>query len=158
MSARLFSFTRNVGLNFHSKNINPLLTHQKQLNYINRSVYTISLQKERREIVFTPTLIRVARREQCSDNSKTGGTESESSSHEDITEQIRSIIEEKIKPLVQEDGGDLEFVEYVDKVVRVRLQGACTTCPSSTVTLQSGVKNMLQYYIPEVEEVEQVFD
>lgn len=76
----------------------------------------------------------------------------------DIVKEIKELISEKIRPTVQEDGGDLEFVSYEDNVVRVRLQGACTSCPSSVVTLKNGIKNMLQYYIPEVMDVEQVRD
>lgn len=76
----------------------------------------------------------------------------------DIIKQIKELISERIRPTIQEDGGDLEFVSYEDRIVRVRLQGACTSCPSSIVTLKSGVKNMLQFYIPEIEDVEQIND
>lgn len=74
----------------------------------------------------------------------------------DIVKEIKELIAEKIRPTIQEDGGDLEFVSYEDKIVRVRLQGACTSCPSSVVTLKNGVRNMLQYHIPEIEDVEQI--
>ena len=76
----------------------------------------------------------------------------------EIVKEIKTLISDKIRPTIQEDGGDLEFVSYEDNIVRVRLQGACTSCPSSVVTLKSGIKNMLQYYIPEIQEVEQVID
>lgn len=76
----------------------------------------------------------------------------------DIVKQIKELISERIRPTIQEDGGDLEFVEYQNNIVRVRLQGACTSCPSSVVTLKNGIKNMLQFYIPEVADVEQVVD
>lgn len=75
-----------------------------------------------------------------------------------IVKEIKTLITEKIRPTIQEDGGDLEFVSFEDNIVRVRLQGACTSCPSSVVTLKNGIKNMLQYYIPEVMDVEQVTD
>ncbi|KAG9508779.1 NFU1 iron-sulfur cluster scaffold-like, mitochondrial, partial [Fragariocoptes setiger] len=74
----------------------------------------------------------------------------------EIVKQIKELIEERIRPTILEDGGDLAFVSYDDGVVKVRLQGACTSCPSSIVTLRSGIKNMLQFYIPEVNDVEQV--
>lgn len=76
----------------------------------------------------------------------------------DIVKEIKELIQDKIRPTIQEDGGDLEFVAYEDNVVRVRLQGACTSCPSSVVTLKNGIKNMLQYYIPDVQDVVQVVD
>lgn len=76
----------------------------------------------------------------------------------DIVREIKELISEKIRPTIQEDGGDLEFVSYDDKIVKVRLQGACTSCPSSVITLKNGIKNMLQFYIPEIEDVEQISD
>lgn len=76
----------------------------------------------------------------------------------EIVKEIKELITEKIRPTIQEDGGDLEFVSYENNIVRVRLQGACTSCPSSTITLKNGIKNMLQFYIPAVEDVEQVVD
>lgn len=72
--------------------------------------------------------------------------------------EIKTLITDKIRPTIQEDGGDLEFVSYEDNIVRVRLQGACTSCPSSVVTLKNGIKNMLQFYIPDVQDVEQVVE
>lgn len=76
----------------------------------------------------------------------------------EIIKEIKQLITDKIRPTIQEDGGDLEFVSFEDNIVRVRLQGACTSCPSSVVTLKNGIRNMLQYHIPEVEDVEQVID
>lgn len=76
----------------------------------------------------------------------------------DIVKEIKEIIKDRIRPTIQEDGGDLEFVSFEDNIVRVRLQGACTSCPSSVVTLKNGIRNMLQYYVPEVQDVEQVVD
>jgi len=55
-----------------------------------------------------------------------------------------------IYALKQEDGGDIIFVSYSDGVVKLKMQGSCTSCPSSVVTLKNGVQNMLQFYIPEV--------
>jgi Fe-S cluster biogenesis protein NfuA len=57
---------------------------------------------------------------------------------------------------VQEDGGDIQFVEFKDGIVKLIMQGSCTSCPSSVVTLKNGVQNMLQFYIPEVLGVEQI--
>lgn len=60
------------------------------------------------------------------------------------------------RPTVQEDGGDVIYRGFEDGIVRLKLQGSCTSCPSSIITLKSGIQNMLQFYIPEVEGVEQV--
>lgn len=73
----------------------------------------------------------------------------------DIVKEIKQLIEDRIRPTIQEDGGDLAFVAYEDGIVKLRLQGACTSCPSSVVTLKNGIRNMLQFYIPEVKDVVQ---
>ena len=59
---------------------------------------------------------------------------------------------------MQEDGGDVIYMGFNDGVVKLKMMGACNSCPSSVVTLKNGVQNMLQFYIPEVIAVEQVFD
>lgn len=71
---------------------------------------------------------------------------------------IKELLDSKIRPTVQEDGGDIIFMAYEDGVVKLKMQGSCSSCPSSIVTLKNGVQNMLQFYIPEVQSVEQVFD
>lgn len=60
------------------------------------------------------------------------------------------------RPTVQEDGGDVIFKGFDNGTVKLKLVGSCTGCPSSTVTLKNGIQNMLQFYIPEVDSVEQV--
>ena len=56
---------------------------------------------------------------------------------------------------MQEDGGDVLYRGFEDGIVKLKLQGSCTSCPSSIITLKSGIQNMLQFYVPEVEGVEQ---
>lgn len=75
---------------------------------------------------------------------------------QEIARQIIEIIDEKIKPAVMQDGGDIKFHSYKDGVVYVEMQGACTGCPSAAITLKDGIENMLQYYVPEVIRVEQI--
>ena len=77
---------------------------------------------------------------------------------DDTVAMIKELLDTRIRPTVQEDGGDVIYMGYDDGVVKLRMQGACTSCPSSVVTLKNGVQNMLQFYIPEVIAVEQVFD
>ena len=60
---------------------------------------------------------------------------------------------DEIRPYLQEDGGDIKFKEFKDGVVMVQLQGSCSGCPSSTMTLKQGVQNLLCHYLPEVKEV-----
>jgi Fe-S cluster biogenesis protein NfuA len=73
--------------------------------------------------------------------------------HSIIEKQIISILETKIRPAVAKDGGDIKFKEFKDGIVKVELQGSCSGCPSSTMTLKQGVQNLLCHYIPEVKEV-----
>jgi Fe-S cluster biogenesis protein NfuA len=71
----------------------------------------------------------------------------------EIELKIVKILEEKIRPAVARDGGDIKFKEFKDGVVKVQLQGSCSGCPSSTMTLKQGVQNLLCHYLPEVKEV-----
>ncbi|KAL0452080.1 UNVERIFIED_CONTAM: NifU-like protein 4, mitochondrial [Sesamum latifolium] len=73
---------------------------------------------------------------------------------------IKELLETRIRPAVQDDGGDIEFVRFDPDtgIVKLRMQGACSGCPSSSVTLKSGIENMLMHYVPEVKGVEQELD
>ena len=72
---------------------------------------------------------------------------------EEIEKKIVKILDQKIRPAVAKDGGDIKFKEFKDGVVKVQLQGSCSGCPSSLMTLKQGVQNLLCHYIPEVKEV-----
>ena len=74
----------------------------------------------------------------------------------DIEKKIVKILDQKIRPAVAKDGGDIKFKEFKDGVVKVQLQGSCSGCPSSTMTLKQGVQNLLCHYIPEVKKVEAI--
>jgi Fe-S cluster biogenesis protein NfuA len=71
----------------------------------------------------------------------------------DLEQKIVKILDEKIRPAVARDGGDIKFKEFKDGVVKVQLQGSCSGCPSSTMTLKQGVQNLLCHYLSEVKEV-----
>ena len=75
---------------------------------------------------------------------------------QEIEKKIIKILDSKIRPAVARDGGDIKFKEYKDGTVTVQLQGSCSGCPSSTMTLKQGVENLLKHYIPEVKEVEAI--
>jgi len=66
----------------------------------------------------------------------------------DIEKRIVEILDEYVKPAVQNDGGNIAFISYEDKKVNVLLQGACSGCPSSTATLKQGIQNILQQMLP----------
>ena len=71
----------------------------------------------------------------------------------EIEKMITKILDEKIKPAVAKDGGNIKFKKFQDGVVTVELQGSCSGCPSSTMTLKQGVENLLRHYIPDVKKV-----
>jgi len=70
-----------------------------------------------------------------------------------ISQQIQGLLDTRIRPAVSMDGGDIVFHKFEDGVVYLQLHGACSGCPSSSLTLKSGIENMLKHYVPEVLEV-----
>ena len=86
------------------------------------------------------------------------GLSSGASDEEDdeIAIQIKQLLEERVRPAVMADGGDIVFHSFEDGVVYLEMQGACSGCPSATMTLKAGVENMLKHFIPEVVEVRSV--
>ena len=83
-------------------------------------------------------------------------SENEDENFSEIEQKIIKILDQKIRPAVAKDGGDIKFKEFQNGIVKVQLQGSCSGCPSSTMTLKQGVQNLLCHYIPEVKEVEAV--
>jgi Fe-S cluster biogenesis protein NfuA len=76
---------------------------------------------------------------------------------QEIVDQIKDLLETRIRPAVASDGGDIIFRGFRDGVVSLQMQGSCSGCPSSTATLKHGIENMLKHYIPEVQSVTQAF-
>ncbi len=74
-----------------------------------------------------------------------------------IIRQIRAILDTKVRPAVAQDGGDIIFDSFKEGVVYLKMQGACSGCPKSTLTLKNGIENMLKHYVPEVQEVKAVY-
>ena len=72
----------------------------------------------------------------------------------EVVKQIKELIEERVRPAVAMDGGDIVFCSYSEGIVTLQMRGACAGCPSSTATLKMGIENMLKHYIPEVKEVQ----
>jgi len=84
-------------------------------------------------------------------------TPAEAANVEDMDElslQIKELVDTRVKPSVAMDGGNIEFIRFEEGIAYLRLEGACSGCPSASVTLKSGVENMLKHYIPEVIRVE----
>ncbi|GGC27646.1 iron transporter [Siccirubricoccus deserti] len=74
----------------------------------------------------------------------------------ELVEQIKELLDTRVRPAVAGDGGDIIFRGFRDGIVKLQLQGSCSGCPSSRATLKHGVENMLRHYVPEVVAVEQV--
>ena len=79
--------------------------------------------------------------------------EKQNSNLDELEQKIVKILDQKIRPAVARDGGDIKFKDFKDGVVTVSLQGSCSGCPSSTMTLKQGVQNLLCHYIPEIKDV-----
>ncbi len=78
----------------------------------------------------------------------------ESQSDSETIDKIKEVLDTKIRPAVEKDGGDIKFKSFKEGVVKVELQGSCSGCPSSLVTLKQGVQNLLKHYVKEVNSVE----
>jgi len=88
--------------------------------------------------------------------SETLAADSATEDDDEISAQIRELIETRVRPAVAQDGGDIVFRNFEDGIVYLHMRGACAGCPSSTMTLKAGIENMLRHYIPEVQEVQPV--
>ena len=86
---------------------------------------------------------------QKQDNSSVKTDEGDS----EIVKQIKELLDTRVRPAVAMDGGDIIYNSFKDGVVYLKMQGACSGCPSSTATLKMGIENMLKHYVPEVQEV-----
>jgi Fe-S cluster biogenesis protein NfuA len=75
---------------------------------------------------------------------------------QEVVDQIKELLDTRVRPAVASDGGDIVFRGFRDGVVRLHMQGSCSGCPSSSATLKHGIENMLKHYLPEVRAVEQV--
>jgi Fe-S cluster biogenesis protein NfuA len=82
----------------------------------------------------------------------------EVSEDDELTVQIKELLETRVRPMVAQDGGDIVFDRFEEGIVYLTMRGACAGCPSSTMTLKSGIENMLRHYVPEVLEVRQAQD
>lgn len=75
---------------------------------------------------------------------------------DEVVAQIRDLLDHRVRPALAQDGGDVTFVRFEEGIVYLTLKGACSGCPSASLTLKAGVESLLRHYIPEVVEVRQV--
>ena len=80
----------------------------------------------------------------------------EDNSGDEIVNKIIEVLDTKVRPAVARDGGDIKFKSFENGVVKVELQGSCSGCPSSLMTLKQGVQNLLKHYVKEVNSVEAI--
>ena len=87
---------------------------------------------------------------------KESKSSSETVKSNEVVDKIKEVLDSKVRPAVEKDGGDIAFKSFTNGVVTVELKGSCSGCPSSIMTLKQGVQNLLRHYIPEVKSVEAV--
>ena len=85
--------------------------------------------------------------------SSPAAADEDSSDDSETVQQIKHLLDTRVRPAVAMDGGDIIFHSYDEGIVTLQMRGACAGCPSSTATLKMGIENMLRHYIPEVREV-----
>lgn len=85
-----------------------------------------------------------------------GATNKVQADDSEIVAQIKELLETRVAPAVAQDGGEIVFHDFDEGIVYLEMRGACSGCPSSTMTLKAGIENMLRYYVPEVQEVRPV--
>lgn len=83
-------------------------------------------------------------------------SEAEDEEDDELVKQIKELLDTRVRPAVAQDGGDITFVKFEDGIVYLKMQGACSGCPSAAMTLKGGIENMLQHFVPEVVEVRPV--
>ena len=97
-------------------------------------------------------IVNTVERSSSSDGEDMGAEDTLSARDEDseVVAMIKELLETRIRPAIQEDGGDIEFRGFEDGMVLLKLRGACRTCDSSTVTLKNGIESMLMHYVSRV--------
>lgn len=108
------------------------------------------------------TIVNIVERKEGEGEGEQSSVEEDSLSYNEndseVVGMIKELLETRIRPAIQEDGGDIEFRGFENGQVLLKLRGACRTCDSSTVTLKNGIEGMLMHYIEEVQGVQQVLD
>jgi len=128
--------------------------------FLGADFVTVTKEDEREWYLLKPAILGVimehftAGRPVMIDRDQAAPDDSEEDS--EIVTQIKELLDTRVRPAVAQDGGDIIYHKFEDGIVYLTMQGACSGCPSSTVTLKMGIENMLRHYIPEVVEVRAV--
>lgn len=146
LAQALFSIDRVDSIFFGSDFISVTSTEDADWNVLKPYILTTIME----HFVSEQPILREAADEKIVQSSTASADDDE------IVTQIRELIDTRVRPAVAEDGGDIIFKGFEDGVVYLELHGACSGCPSSTVTLKNGIENMLCHYVPEVARVEAV--
>ena len=145
-------FTRNDDINL--KIVKSILSVKNvDLIYFDKNFISIRKAKDSDWDDLTKELLAILNHE-ITEDFKPLVFKEESQFDDDISKRIEEVLNEKIRPAVAMDGGDIRLKSYKDGVAEVLLKGACAGCPSSTVTLKHGVERMIKHYVPEVNSVE----
>lgn len=150
LAAKIFEYSNDVesvliGGNFVTVNKNEF-AHWNQVKPVVESILESHLKKKE-------PVIDEREVERANNALFDGEARSMTEEDQEITEEIQELIDTRIRPAIQDDGGDIVFLRYQDGKVYVQLQGACTSCSLSDDTLKSGIQSMLSHYVEEVEEV-----
>ena len=145
-------FTRNDDINL--KIVKSIFSvNNIDLIYFDKNFISIRKAKDSDWNDLTKELLAILNQE-ITEDFKPLVFKEESQFDDDISKRIEEVLNEKIRPAVAMDGGDIRLKSYKDGVAEVLLKGACAGCPSSTVTLKHGVERMIKHYVPEVNSVE----
>ena len=145
-------FTRNDDINL--KIVKSIFSvNNIDLIYFDKNFISIRKAKDSNWDDLTKELLAILNQE-ITEDFKPLIFKEESQFDDDISKRIEEVLNEKIRPAVAMDGGDIRLKSYKDGVAEVLLKGACAGCPSSTVTLKHGVERMIKHYVPEVNSVE----
>jgi Fe-S cluster biogenesis protein NfuA len=132
---------------------NNFVTITKEFNYEWQDIMLKAKEFVKKSVEEGITILNEGYAESLEALASTQTEKTYSAEDSEIVQRIKELIDTYVKPAVEMDGGNIEFVAFEQGVVTVRLQGSCSGCPSSTVTLKSGIEGMLQRMVPEVKEV-----
>lgn len=157
------SYSKSGNLQDIPKFVKDLFQIQSIANImVNGEFITISIEDDANWGLVKPEVIHI-----LLDYSQNGGLKVEKKiekeakkEFEGIEKEIAELIDERVRPAVEMDGGDIEFIRFDEGegIVYVKMKGSCDGCPSSSATLKNGIKRMLEYYVPEVIDVVPVID
>ncbi|MFT4967764.1 MAG: Fe-S cluster biogenesis protein NfuA [Candidatus Deianiraeaceae bacterium] len=158
-SSHNVSYQRNGNLEESPKFIQDIFSINKVTSVmVNAEFITITIEEESKWDVIKPEIIHI-----LLEYGQNGGLSineakkdaTPAKEFEGIEKEINDLIDERVRPAVEMDGGDIEFIKFDEEsgVVYVRMKGACEGCPSSSATLKNGILRMLEYYVPEVTDV-----